>query len=378
MSLTDLEVSLEPCDPAALAGAWRRLQARCEAPFFRRWDWLGTWTASLPEGLAPWRLRIARDGDDVALGMFWLRHERRLGIVRSRVLHLHETGLSAFDRVTMEHNGLLAPAGAQTEVLRAACRRLRAEDRIDEIALGAVTAPEFEAWESAARAEGLAVQRRWEKPFFFVDLEAVRAQGGGYLDALSSNTRYQLRRAMKRYAEQGPLSCELARDADEARAWLEELVAMHQSQWNAKGIDGAFGSDFTRRFHGALVGSAAPDGVWMTRVRAGDRVLGYLYNLHSHGVVYNYQAGHVAETDAKLKPGLVCHVLAIEDALRRGCRVYDFMMGGGHFKSSLTNAGGSMVWARLQRPRLLFRIESWLRERAAGRARPAEAATAER
>jgi CelD/BcsL family acetyltransferase involved in cellulose biosynthesis len=66
--------------------------------------------------------------------------------------------------------------------------------------------------------------------------------------------------------------------------------------------------------------------------------------------------------------------LAIQHALDTGAQVYDFMMGGGHFKSSLTNAEGQMAWASIQRPRLR-RLEDWLRQQRQ-RLKPAQPAPA--
>ena len=219
-----------------------------------------------------------------------------------------------------------------------------------------------EALKSAAGRQGFGLRVRWEKPSFHVDLDLIRAGSAGYLDTLSANSRAQIRRAMRLLAQRGPLVCEVATEVGTALEWLESLIGFHQARWSARGHDGAFGSEFTRRFHHRLVSEGVPAGRgWMTRLRAGEHVLGYLYNLQHGGVVYNYQSGHAPESDPKAKAGLVCHVLAIEDALARGCRTYDLMMGGGHFKSSLCNASATMVWATVQRPRLAFRLEDWLK-----------------
>ena len=65
----------------------------------------------------------------------------------------------------------------------------------------------------------------------------------------------------------------------------------------------------------------------LLRVRAGDTTVGCLYNFVSRGDVSFYQSGLAYETDGKLKPGLVCHALAIDHAARAGHRWYDFLAG---------------------------------------------------
>lgn len=146
-------------------------------------------------------------------------------------------------------------------------------------------------------------------------------------------------------------------------AWFEDLVRLHQAHWNARGEPGAFSSDFTRRFHSRLVQQGSATGrVSLLRATAGTELLGYVYNFEHLGVASNYQSGHVATASNKLKPGLVVHCLAVEEALQRGLKTYDLLMGGDHFKPSLCNAGGLMSWSVLQQPRLRLSLENRLRE----------------
>lgn len=363
-SASTLRASLGPLtDLGELARDWRALESGSHGGFFRSWDWIGALLHNLPATMAPPQVLRVHDHRDalVGLSLWWRSDARRHGFLRVRTLHLNETGNPAYDRITVEHNGLLARPGLEAAVLQATLAHLQGTPGWDELALSGVPDAEFSGWQQAAGALGLRPQLHWHKPYFYVDLAQVRAQHQDYLEALSANTRYQVRRAMRLQAQQGPLRCEVAASATQALAWLEELMTLHQAQWQAKGQPGAFGSDFTRQFHQRLVQTSAAERVWMTRVSAGAKLLGYLYNFQLDGVVYNYQAGHIHEPDAKLKPGLVCHALAIEDALQKGCRVYDFMMGGGHFKSSLTNAEGEMAWASIQRPLMKFKLEAWLR-----------------
>jgi len=55
----------------------------------------------------------------------------------------------------------------------------------------------------------------------------------------------------------------------------------------------------------------------------------------------NYQTGLVLETDARLKPGLVCHALAIEHARAAGADTYDFLAGAQRYKTTLVPRGQS-------------------------------------
>lgn len=349
-------------DRQTLENDWRAVEALSQPTFFQTWEWIGSFLETVPSDPVPQVLRVAADGLLVGICLLWSTSQRRRGFIRSRRLHLNETGDPRFDRVTIEHNGVLAVPSRAAEVTTAALRHLSTISGWDEIDLGGLRASDHAFWQDAASCFGLRYRTRWEKPSYRIDLDRVRESGHTYLDSLSANTRYQVRRAMRLYANRGPVRGEQATSIDEAIDWLQQLAKLHQAQWTARGHPGAFGSDFVVRFHERLVTRGWPAGhALLTRVSAGDLVLGYLYNFCRAGVVYNYQSGHIAEHDSKLKPGLVCHVLAVEDALQCQMRAYDLLMGGGHFKSTLTNGTETFYWATLQQRRVLLQLEDLVR-----------------
>jgi CelD/BcsL family acetyltransferase involved in cellulose biosynthesis len=65
--------------------------------------------------------------------------------------------------------------------------------------------------------------------------------------------------------------------------------------------------------------------------------------------------------DAKLRPGLVCHYLAVMHNVETGNRIYDFLAGPQRYKQSLGSASVEMYWFALQRPRLGFAVERFLK-----------------
>jgi hypothetical protein len=294
--------------------------------------------------------------------LLWRGAQRRHRIVFSRTLHLNETGLEDFDRITLEHNGLATIRGFETTAVNAVLDYLKSDADWDELYLSGLPTANYKKWDHAARIRNLWVLKRFEKPFFYIDLEKIRASGKTYLESLSKNTRYQARRAMKSYSSCGTLRCEYATSAEEAHVWFGELTILHQAYWTLKGQPGAFSTEFARNFHAAVITRGWPRGtVKVVRLVAGMDILGYLYNFYLNGVLYNYQSGHISKENSKIKTGLVCHCLMVEDAVRRGFAAYDLLMGGGHFKSRLTNAAGGMVWSVIQQRRLTIGLENFLR-----------------
>ena len=123
-----------------------------------------------------------------------------------------------------------------------------------------------------------------------------------------------------------------------------------------------FANPFFERFHRALITDLfAAEQVQLLRICAGGRPIGYLYNLVQGGRVHNYQSGFAYGPDARLKPGLVSHALAVEHNLARGASCYDFMAGDSRYKRSLATGTDHLVWLVVQRSRLKFRLEHALR-----------------
>jgi CelD/BcsL family acetyltransferase involved in cellulose biosynthesis len=62
-----------------------------------------------------------------------------------------------------------------------------------------------------------------------------------------------------------------------------------------------------------------------------------------------------------LKPGLVAHVEAIKHNTAAGHKTYDFLGGDSRYKMSLATHHNRLIWIRLQKPLLKFRIENALK-----------------
>jgi CelD/BcsL family acetyltransferase involved in cellulose biosynthesis len=189
-----------------------------------------------------------------------------------------------------------------------------------------------------------------------VDLAKVR-DAGDYLKVLGGNTRSQIRRSQKLYGARGKLALEVAGSPAQALDYFDELVALHRRSWGERGQAGAF-LPFVHAFHKRLIAQRFASGeIQLLRIRAGDSTVGCLYNLVARGTVAFYQSGLALETDGKLKPGLVCHALAVAHDAAAGHRWYDFLGGSSRYKQSLSTDARNLVWLRLQKNRLRFTLE---------------------
>ena len=323
-----LQITLSPIDDfAALGRRWRALETGADGGFFRSWVFLGCQAEARFAGA---RLLCAtRDGAEVALaligsgaGKYWV----------------NQTGDAVADSLFIEHNGLLVRRGHDdviAPVLDYARRRAAPLmlSGIDDATL------------RAANGVGWCVVEQ-TRPAPFVDIGALQKP---YLDTLSANARAQIRRSMRLYGES--LRIDAALSCEQALLWFDEMVVLHQATWQRRGAAGAFAGNSITDFHKALIARAWPDGnVDLLRVSVQGVAVGILYNFVRDGCVLLYQSGFAYRNDSRVKPGLVCHTLAIEHYAANGLRLYDFLAGPDRYKKTLSNAAEDLHWASLHKP----------------------------
>jgi len=372
MNAAALTVSLGPVeDQVALGRDWRALEqaAGADASFFLSWAWIGGWLALIqaqgPMACVPDCLTVREPaGAIVGLALLCRRRHRRLGLLSFRQWWLNQTGDPALDALTIEYNGILAAAPCAPAVRRAALGWLaRRGNGCDELILGGIESELAALAHSIAPGAGRRVRLLAHMPCPGVDLAAVRAAGGDPLTLNSASTRSAIRRAMRLYGADGPLTLEQARSAEEGQDFLSGLKQLHQEQWRRRGQPGAFARPGFERFHQALVQDQLAAGtIQLCRIAAGARTIGFLYNFLWRGRVHAYQSGFAPTGgDPRLKPGLVSHTLAIGHAAAAGHEFYDFMAGDGQHKRSLATGASSLWWLALEADDGATRLVTWLR-----------------
>jgi protein-tyrosine-phosphatase/predicted ATP-grasp superfamily ATP-dependent carboligase/CelD/BcsL family acetyltransferase involved in cellulose biosynthesis len=363
---SDLSVSIglvsEKADVAAL---WRELEARTDASFFLSWDWIGCW---LRESAVSPYLIIARHEDRiVAMALLQPSRRSRHHFLNTNALMLHQVGDPDTDIITIEHNGILIDRDFTSVAMRACVdflirnRQAAGGMKWDELHLDGLPSPE--GLRPLADQAGLMMWYHSYKQSWAVDLNSIRQSGGSYLDSLSANTRYQIRRSIRLYEQRGALSTTPARGVEEAMLYFDHMKQLHQRYWESRGLPGSFAYPFFERFHRALITDCLPKGtVELVLIAAGGEPLGYVYNFVRDGWVCAYHTGFRYEEDPRLKPGLVSHHLCIARHLQQGARLYDFLAGNERYKASLATPGPDIGYLVLQRPLLKLRAEKMARQ----------------
>lgn len=331
-----------------LGEIWRELEVQVpRLSFFQSWSWVG----SLAEErfADPVLLQARCGGRLVGLALF-NRHRGRLC--------LGESGDARLDAPFVEHNGPLAlgPPGVDRALLHAAAGLAG----VRRLVLSGVPASLL------AEAPGIAL-RLQQRRAPHVRLEEVRKAGGDPLALLSANARHQIRRSAKHY---GAPTMRRAESEAEALTMLDEMMALHQRSWLARGKPGAFADPFPRRFHETLVRRAMPrDEIDLLRVEGERGLIGILYNFRLRGRVSAYQSGlDLAGAGAHGKPGLTCHAMAIARAVGSGEAIYDFLGGDDRYKRTLAQHGEALLWAEMVPSRSLTGLALRLRNFARGHA----------
>lgn len=346
-------------DPSELQAEWEALESRAACTCFLSWQWLGHWLQVYkPQAQV---LRVT-DGDRlVGLGLIVESEERRHGLLRSRCLRLHQTGSKVLDQIWIEYNGFLAEQGREQEVSTACLRFLvNNQQSWDEFIVGAIDTDEADFY---AETMGLHKYVRWEAPCYGVNLEQLRRTGQCYLDILSRNTRYQIRRSHRLYEKRGPVELVRPDNLEEALAVFDHIGPRHLERWGCGPDQSGFANPDFVRFHRAMIETQWPKGgVDLVSVKVGQDTVASFYNMLHNKVVYFYLGGMMAETDNKLKPGLLGHSLCIEDYRHHGFQYYDFMGGEERYKANMGQFHCQLVQVALQRRRFKLKLEHALRE----------------
>ncbi|MFH1079607.1 MAG: GNAT family N-acetyltransferase [Pseudomonadota bacterium] len=338
---------------------WESLEAGANSSYFLSWGWIENWIASLPDHAKP-ELVVFMEGKDPLLEFFLGKATLvRKHIFKSRGWFVNATGIPAFDRTLIEYNGFLCK---EPEVFRFIDILKSLPDSWDEFYLPGLDTRSFTGTSPLDDISPCKTIVDDDLVSPFVDLDMVRARDGDYLSLLSANTRAQIQRSYRLCEKTAPVRVEVAHDARRAMEIYHELVDLHEYTWTKRSKEGAFSSDYLFEFHKQLIQNRfGYDEIQLIRINCGNNTIGCLYNFVYKNHVYFYQSGINYTLDKRLKPGLVAHVEAIKHNATAGHKIYDFLGEGSRYKMSLATHHNRLIWIRLQKPLLRFRIENALK-----------------
>jgi CelD/BcsL family acetyltransferase involved in cellulose biosynthesis len=292
-------------------------------------------------------------GEEIGLALFGLGPEaRKLGA--QRTLRLNEAGDADADRVFIEYNAPLAARDREAEVTAALANHLAGRRDWRVLRLSGVA-------DDCLLVGAVPARRRIlvdVSPAYGVALGAVRAAVGDYLSLLSSNTRGQIRRALKDH-EDGEFVAARACDGATINAWLGEMQRLNVGRHADNAWDAPMFRAFAAQIAHAGLASGAVD---LLRVTIGGHGTGYLLNFIHGDRAMNYQSAFAEPIGPKDKPGLITHMAAVAHYAGRGLALYSLLAGKDRYKQSLATGAEELQWWQLERFSPGLEAEYWLRK----------------
>lgn len=371
---------INPCDDLGRTQEiWETLEQGHNESFFLSWGWMENWLMCLPKEARP-LLAVIEEGDKPQLAFFlgktemgrkplfpWRRaanlpgegiYESLYGgrhLFSRRGWFLNSTGIGVLDRLHIEYNGFLTKNAVD---LKLADILHLLPNEWDEFYLPGIEARPFLELTKEELPYETIIDYDTLSPF--VDLEGIRAQGKDYLSFLSANTRAQIKKSYRLC--EAPVTLEVARDLGQAFDIFQELLVLHEKVWSKDKGGGAFSADFLVDFHRRLIHKRFEHNeIQLLRIKRGRETLGCLYNFVYKKKVSFYQSGINYDRDERLRPGIISHVEAIGHNLAAGNDTYDFLGGSERYKLSLATHHNRLLWLRVQKPLLRFKIERKLK-----------------
>ena len=160
---------------------------------------------------------------------------------------------------------------------------------------------------------------------------SIEDAGEELQNLISTHSRKKIRYYRRSLEKMGTVSVE-SPAAETLDAFMDGLFTLHAARWQQRGLPGMLASDDDQRFHREAARAMLEAGALrMYATRVNERIVAIFYGFGSHGTDYYYLSGYDPELE-KLSIGTLIVAHAIEQAVRDGARVFDFLRGAEQYK----------------------------------------------
>jgi CelD/BcsL family acetyltransferase involved in cellulose biosynthesis len=179
---------------------------------------------------------------------------------------------------------------------------------------------------------------------------------------LSSGRRDKIKQLERKYFRTERVQLQLLEKPEQIDEFLEILIRLHQSRRQELGEPGCFASQAFTAYHRIVMQNFAEEG----RLRLGYINLdgtpaAAIYGFVGNGIMYYYQSG-MDITRHRDKPGWLCQMAMIKQAISAGLTHWDFLRGDEPYKASWGATPTQLVHRRIAAPTALaqFRHAFWV------------------
>jgi hypothetical protein len=318
-----------------LAQKWVRLQGKANSSAFIGWFWVKQWLAQ--KNLSTHNclcVEVMQGQDTVGLALFGIKTKRVFWGLSFNQYFLHKSGNNKEDQTWIEHNSFLLHKDYEQQLSNEICQALAKIQSIDDIKIG-LSSPHFI---DTLNFTGFKFRTELSSPGYLANLAGFTTLDD-YLASLSKNTRSHIKRSIKLLNEQNPLRLVLAKDSAEKDTVLKNIADLHRIKWRSTVYGSGFDNPCFYNFHQGLIQDEhSAQNCRLYTLYQNDIALGHVYLLTQGDRWSFYLSALHFSDDNRIKVGLVIHCLVIEQAIKEGIRVYDFLAGEAQYKNSLSNA----------------------------------------
>jgi hypothetical protein len=318
-----------------LAHKWVTLQSDTNSSAFVDWFWVKQWLVQ--KNLTTNNclcVEVKLEQDTVGLALFGIKTKRVFWRLSFNQYFLHKSGNTKEDQTWIEHNTFLVHKDYEQQLTNEISQELTNIVQIDDIKIG-LSSPHFI---DTINLAGFKRRTELSSPGYQANLEGYSTLDD-YLASLSKNTRSHIKRSIKLLNEQSPLRLTLATNAGDKHEVLKNIAELHRIKWRSNVYGSGFDNPCFYQFHQELIQEDhSEQNCKLYTLYQDDIALGHVYLLTQGERWTFYLSALNFNADNRIKVGLVIHSLIIEQAIKQGVTVYDFLAGEAQYKNSLSNA----------------------------------------
>jgi hypothetical protein len=320
---------------AELEHKWNVLQSKADSSAFVAWFWIKQWLAQ--KNLTTNNclcVEVSQGPDTIGLALFGIKTKRIFWGLNIHQYYLHKSGNTKEDQTWIEHNTFLLDKNYEQQATNKICQQLIKINQLDDIKIG-LSSPRFA---NSLNFSDFNLRTELSSQGYLVNLAGYTCLDD-YLASLSKNTRASIKRSIKLLNEQSPLRLVLAKGIAEKDAVLKNIAELHRIKWRSTVYGSGFDNPCFYKFHQGLIQEQDSAKYCRLYTLYQDEVaLGHVYLL-TYGDKWSFYLSALHfNADNRIKVGLVIHNLIIEQAIKEGINVYDFLAGEAQYKKSLSNA----------------------------------------
>ena len=308
--------------------------------------WLGNW------------LRIALTKPDlfillentkpVGFCFFTIKRIKRYGI-SWKAAYLNQSGEPSIDQIWVENNRFFCPEHYQLEFLRLISDTLFTHYSVSEMLISLTD--QRLTFDSISNNSALYSS---DDNLSYVKKLNDFTSVDDILFTLSKNSRYQLRRSIKRLKEHvGEIQLSLPQTRAEQDSFFNQMSSLHIARWGKTNEGSGFNNGKFVSFHKMMLTTS--ETAVIVKLHATNVDLGYAYFITQNNTAYFYCSAitHSPEL-TPFKVGHILHLYCMQYFASLGYHTYDFLAGDYRYKQSLSDTTYTMYTYKLVKKRSLL------------------------